>query len=133
MSKLLDTITLAANTAAATTGVWIKLTSPPGAGSAYSKRTFQAYINTTTGSVTAGCTIAVQVSNDPRCESTNTTTQAAAAVMTLGSIVLAGTASTSVTLTDGFASDANWQYVRGYIAQSSLTGTATVVSLVMGD
>jgi len=130
--KLLDTITIAANTAAATTGNWVKVASPPGAGSAYSKRTFQGYINTTTGSVTAGCTIAVQVSNDPRCESTDATTRAAAATLTLSNIILSGTASTTVTLTDGFASDANWLYVRGYIAQSSLTGANTVVSLVMG-
>lgn len=130
--KLIDTVTIAANTAAATTGTWIRMPAPPSAGSAYSKRTFQGYINTTTGSVTAGVTIAVQVSNDPRCESTDATIRAAAAALTLGSIILSGTASTSVTLTDGFASDANWQYVRGYIAQSSLTGANTVVSLVMG-
>lgn len=77
------------------------------------KRTFQA-----TGSVassTGSASVAVQVSND----GTNW--------LTLGTITLSLTTSQS---SDGFSSDAPWEYVRGNV--TSISGTGAAVSLLMG-
>lgn len=125
---LLHEIPIATVTAGNVSGNVIKLTSPPGAGTQFAKRTFQGLLRTTSGSVAATATIVVQVSNDPVAE----TTPANAGWITLGTITLNGTATTTVPVTDGFASDAVWKYVRGYIAQNGVTGASTVVSLVMG-
>lgn len=129
MTILLNAITTAASTAAAVSSQVIKLQSPPGAGSSYAKRTFQAIIRTTTGSVAGTATIAIQVSNEAMAESN---TPDAAAWITLGTISVTGTVSTTVNATDGFASDANWRYVRGYIAQNGVTGANVVATLIMG-
>ena len=125
---LLHEIPIATVTAGNVSGTAIKVMSPPAGGSQYAKRTFQGLIRTTTGSVAATCTITVQVSNDPLAESV----PASAGWITLGTITLNGTATTTTPATDGFASEAVWKYVRGYVAQNSLTGANTVVSLIMG-
>lgn len=76
-------------------------------------RTFQGLGSTTSGVGTA--VIVVQGSND----NVN--------FITLGTITLTlGTAVTS----DGFASDARWNYVRGNV--TSITGTGAKASLIMG-
>jgi hypothetical protein len=75
------------------------------------KRTFQATVSGT-GSVSA--TINVLVSND----GTN--------FLALGTITLTGTGTAS----DGFVSDAPWQFVRADV--SAISGTSAVVNVVMG-
>lgn len=127
---LLHEIPIATVTAGNVSGTAIKVMSPPGAGAQYAKRTFQGLIRTTSGSVAATCTITVQASNDPLAETPATASDAG--WITLGTITLNGTATTTVPVTDGFASDATWKYIRGYVAQNSLTGANTVVSLIMG-
>ena len=74
-------------------------------------KTFQAVV-TGTGSVSS--TVAVQVSND----GTN--------FLTLGTITLSGT----TTATDGFASQATWNYCRGNL--TAISGTGAAVTLLMG-
>lgn len=78
-----------------------------------SKRTFQA--KGSTSASTGAASVAVQVSNDGE------------NWLTLGTITL----SLSVTeSSDGFASDAPWDFVRGNI--TSISGTDAAVSLLMG-
>lgn len=125
---LLHEIPIATATAGNVTGNAIKVMSPPGAGAQFAKRTFQGLLRTSTGSVAGTATIEVQVSNDPLAEST----PSSAGWITLGTITLNGTATTTVPVTDGFASDAVWKYVRGYIAQNGITGANTIASLIMG-
>jgi hypothetical protein len=81
----------------------------------YSYRTFQA-----TGSVstsTGAATVKIQVSNN----NTNW--------IDLGTITL--TLGTTAT-TDGFSSNATWEYVRAYIATGGVTGTNGTVTVLMG-
>lgn len=74
-------------------------------------RTFQATV-TGTGAVTA--TVSVEVSNDGK------------NFLNLATIDLSGTGSN----TDGFASDAVWEYVRGRV--TAISGTNATVDLIMG-
>ena len=73
--------------------------------------TFQATVSGT-GSVSA--TVQIEVSND----NTNW--------LVLGTITLSGTTSAS----DGFASTANWRYVRSNC--TAISGTSAALSVVMG-
>jgi hypothetical protein len=76
-------------------------------------RTYQAYGQTTAGSGAA--TIKVQGSND----NTNW--------VDLGTITLT---LTTTTVSDGFASNAPWKYVRGNV--TALSGTGAAVTLMVG-
>lgn len=76
-----------------------------------SKRTFQANV-VGTGAVTG--TVVIEVSND----GTN--------VVTLGTITLSGT----TTAVDGFASDAQWLFVRARV--SAVSGTGATINVFMG-
>ena len=129
MTTLLNAITKAATDAAAVSSRVLKMMSPPAVGSAYSKRTYQGILRNA-GAVASTSTIVVQVSNDPVAESSDPDL---AAWITLGTISLTGTPSATGNVTDGFVSDANWNYVRATIAQSATTGTGAVVSLIQGD
>lgn len=75
-----------------------------------SERSYQASV---TGSGTVTTTVLVQVSND----NVNWVTQ--------GTITLTGT----TTATDGYASMAQWEYVRGNV--SAVSGTGAAVTLIM--
>jgi len=127
MSILLNAVPKATTDAGAAYSQVIPLTSPPGAGAQYSKRTFQGILRNATA-VASTATITVQVSNDPVAEST----PLLAAWVTLGTVTLSGTPTATGNITDGFASDATWRYVRASIAQSGVTGAGSVVSLIMG-
>jgi len=127
MSILLNAVPKATTDAAAVFSQVLKVMSPPGAGSQYSYRTFQGVLRNA-GAVASGATITVQVSNDPVAESNPTL----AAWLLLGTITLSGTPSATGNVTDGFASNANWNFVRATIAQSGITGAGAVVSLIMG-
>lgn len=74
-------------------------------------RTFQATV-VGTGAVTA--TIIIEATNDD------------IAHLTLGTITLSGTTSAS----DGFASSAQWRYVRARI--TAISGTGAAVTVTMG-
>ena len=129
---LFQDVTVAAVTAADVAGTAVRLTSPPGAGSAYSKRTFQGIVKTTSGSAAITASIIIQVSNDPLVVNANATTAATASWLTLGTINLTGTASTTAGVSAGLAVDENWIYTRGYLMQNSLTGANAVLSLILG-
>ena len=128
MSILLNAVTKATSDAAAVYSQVIKVMAPPSGGAQYTYRTFQGILRNSTA-VASATTITVLVSNDPVAEST---TPLLAAWMTLGTITLSGTPSATGNLNDGFASNANWKYVRATIAQSATTGAGSVVSLIMG-
>jgi hypothetical protein len=127
MTILLNAITKATTDAAAVFSQAIKVTSPPGAGAQYAKRTFLGVLRNS-GAVASTATITVQVTNDALAESNPTL----AGWITMGTISLSGTPSATGNVSDGFATDATWMYVRATIAQNGITGTGAVASLIMG-